>query len=236
MDSTYLVPTRGRPANAVRLAQAFRDTCRGDDTRLEFFVDDDDPELPNYEVAFLDRSLDDCHFGYNVGPRLRLGGTLNRHAPVYAGMVSAVGFMGDDHVPRTVGWDVQLLEHVRALPGAVVYGNDLLQGPNIPTAVLLDSRLVTALGWMVPPGLVHLYMDNFWKELGQRLTTLRYRGDVVIEHMHPVAGKTAWDDRYAEVNAGSVYEADEKTYEAFRVNRVDGMAAALERCQAAIAA
>jgi hypothetical protein len=32
--------------------------------------------------------------------------------------------------------------------------------------------------------------------------------EVVIEHLHPVAGKGEWDDQYREVNAEEVYSAD----------------------------
>jgi hypothetical protein len=230
---TYLVPTRGRPANAVRLARAFHETCRGDDTRLQFFVDDDDPERQNYLDMLYATGMDHVSFGVLVGPRLRLGGTLNAHAVGHAKLADAVGFMGDDHVPRTVGWDVELLSEVQRVPGAVVYGDDLLQRQALPTAVLLDSRVVRALGFMAPPGLVHLYLDNFWRDLGLGLGTLRYRPDVVVEHLHPVNGKAEWDDRYAEVNDGSVYAADEETYRTFCVD--GGMRSALQRVREVLA-
>jgi hypothetical protein len=215
MDIHYLVPTRGRPSNAMRLAQAWRETA-SPSTRLTFLLDDDDPELNNYLARFTHPSTDRDLFGYQVGPRRRLGGTLNHYAPIMAKHCDAIGFMGDDHLPRTPGWDTTLGRIVAAAPGAIVYGNDLIQGMNLPTAVLMDSRVVAALGFMVPPGLVHMFMDNFWRDLGRELGRLVYRPDVVIEHLHPIAGKVEWDDRYLEVNDGVVMAADEAAYRVFQ--------------------
>jgi hypothetical protein len=213
MDSIYLVPTRGRPVNAVRLAMQWPETVTAG-TRLMFCLDDDDPLLPLYKKAFLDPSLDNNVFGYSIAPRMRLGGTLNYYAPkVAAGSYDAVGFMGDDHLPRTLGWDKLLQDQL--VRGGVVYGDDTIQHANLPTAVLLDARLIRSLGFMVPPGLVHMYMDNFWRDLGRRLGTLRYVPQAIIEHLHPLAGKAEWDARYDEVNAGAVYAADEAFYTAY---------------------
>lgn len=219
MESIYLVPTRGRPANALRLARAWKETGTSTDTRLTFILDDDDPELQGYHDVFTQADQDDLPFGFTVGPRRRLGGTLNYFGPRAAEHYDAVGFMGDDHLPRTQGWDQMVTAAVAGSPGAVVYGNDLLQGRNLPTAVLLDARLVAAMDFMVPPGLVHLYMDNFWKDLGTATGNLIYLPHVVIEHVHPVAGKAAWDARYEEVNAGEVYAGDEARYAQFKSGR-----------------
>ena len=58
----------------------------------------------------------------------------------------------------------------------------------------------------------HLYLDNFWKKLGEDLGSLTYLEDVIIEHMHPVAGKAEWDEGYVAVNAQEVYSADALAY------------------------
>jgi hypothetical protein len=65
---------------------------------------------------------------------------------------------------------------------------------------------------MVPPNMKHLYLDNFWKKLGEDLGSLHYLEDVIVEHMHPVAGKAEWDEGYVAVNAQEVYSADALAY------------------------
>lgn len=205
-----IVPSRGRPANARRLVEAWGETRCG--AGLMIRVDDDDPELGGY-LAMREQiyDMDFCAVEVLVGPRLRLGGTLNDLAPVAAKHFGVVGFMGDDHVPRTRDWDAHVLQAF-ADGARVVYGNDLIMGEQLPTAVFVDAAIVATLGYMVPPGLVHLFMDNYWRWLGEHLGALAYLPDVVIEHVHPVAGKAEWDDRYEEVNASAVWTADEATW------------------------
>jgi len=214
-DLAVIVPSRGRPTAIVELAAAFEATQAA--AHLIVGVDLDDPALPGYRAA--EDALPDVEFVY--GPRERLGPTLNRISAEAAQSYWAVGFMGDDHRPRTPGWDATMVAALRRLGTGVVYGNDLLQGAALPTAVVMTSDIVQVLGWMVPPGMIHMYLDNFWKTLGEGIDRLRYLPDVVIEHMHPVAGKAAWDDRYREVNAQDVYTHDRRVFRAYLAERFE---------------
>jgi hypothetical protein len=120
--------------------------------------------------------------------------------------------MGDDHRPRTKGWDTAYLETLRELGTGIVYGNDLLQCGRIPTQCAMTTDIVRALGFMAPHVFTHLYVDNYWLELGQRAECIRYLPDVVVEHCHPVAGKAEWDEGYARVNNADMYARDEKAF------------------------
>lgn len=127
-----------------------------------------------------------------------------------------LGFMGDDHLPRTVGWDERVMEALDSLPGpGIVWCNDLFQRENLPTAVFLHSEIVECLGWMALPTLRHLYCDNVWLHLAHQLGH-RYLDDVIIEHIHPHAGKTAADEQYDRVNSAEMYALDEAAYLAWR--------------------
>jgi hypothetical protein len=217
-----LCPSRGRPAKAAELLSAWQATSTGA-ARLLLAVDDDDPEIGGYHdvLADLERvgwgaygSAGPAEPCWTIGPRERLGPTLNRLA-IAAGVgggYQAVGFLGDDHRPRSYGWDTRLLEALDRVGGGVAYGNDLLQGENLPTAVAISSQIIHTLGYMVPPGLTHLYLDNTWRLWGEQTGRLCYLHDVIIEHVHPIAGKALWDERYAEVNAPEMYQADEKIF------------------------
>lgn len=215
-----IVPTRGRPQNAARLAAAFEETDSLN-AELLFVADHDDPELIHYH-AQAPRLL-----VYRGETGRGMTASLNWAAGLYTDIYDYLGFMGDDHLPRTAGWDAHVLGALDTLQPRVVYGNDLLQGAALPTAAFMPSRLVRALGFMAPPTLRHLYVDNFWLDLGRALGGLRYLEQVIIEHVHPAAGKTAMDERYAVVNAA---EADLADRQAWREFRDDGaFAAALER-------
>jgi hypothetical protein len=209
-DLVVIVPSRGRPAAAAQLAQAFTDT--GATARLVFAVDNDDPtrfEYVNAIGAYLDTTIH-----YATGPSTMVK-ALNTVANLYASEANALGFMGDDHRPRTHGWDRLYIEALRDLGTGIVWGDDLLQGARIPTQVAMTADIVRALGHMAPAALTHLYVDNYWKDLGEGAGCVRYLPDVVVEHMHPIAGKADWDAGHKRVNDRSMYEADGAAYQAY---------------------
>jgi hypothetical protein len=206
-----VVPTRGRPQNAARLINQWEVT--GADSQLIFRVDEDDPELDGY------RALNLTPWGEPVamvvGESLRMGGALNELGRIVAQAVDVLGFMGDDHLPHGAQWD-RIIRRAFSWSGGeplVIYGNDLIQGPELPTAVFLDARIVRTLGYVVPPGLIHLFMDNYWKWLGTHLGTITYMPNLIIEHLHPLVGKAPHDERYAAVNADDVWQHDERVFE-----------------------
>jgi hypothetical protein len=214
-EMAVLVPSRGRPQNIVELVHAWIRTKAT--AALYVLVDDDDPRLFDYLAIGMREST----FPFTVieQPARRLGPTLNYWAMDIINSVSSpralprvIGFMGDDHRPRTEGWDAAILATLDQRPG-VAYGNDLFQKANLPTAAFLSTPLIDALGYMVPPGLVHMYLDNFWKELGTNLDALTYLDDIVIEHMHPFAGKAELDEGYQRVNAPEMYAHDKRVFE-----------------------
>lgn len=207
-DLVVIVPSRSRPEQARSLIGAFRDTCTAA-TRLVFAIDADDPRGGDYADVLLEGA------GLVEQPPGSMVSALNHAAGIQMGDDEppfALGFMGDDHCPRSHGWDRAYLDALHELGTGIVYGNDLLQGEKIPTQVAITSDIVRALGFMAPPTLTHLYVDNFWKDLGQRAGCLRYLPEVIIEHRHPFAGKANWDAGYARVNDSTMYQRDQAAY------------------------
>lgn len=223
-DLTVIVPTRNRPHAVVPLAEAFRSTCTAD-TLLLYVIDETEPQRAAYFDA-LTRTA--AVADLVVTPASNMAGALNNAATTLTGF--AVGFLGDDHMPRTVGWDAAYLDALREMGTGVVYGNDLLQGERLPTQVAMTTNIVQSLGWMTPPGLAHLFLDNWWLDLGRAAGCIRYLPDVIVEHRHPVAGKAAWDDGYARVNDGSMYQRDGQAYADFVSS--GGFATAVEKVRA----
>lgn len=154
-------------------------------------------------------------FGFR-GPRERIGRILNKVSARYTDKYDYIGFMGDDHLPRTTHWDKELEKELDTLGTGVVWANDLLQGPNMPTMVLMDSRIIRTLGYMVPPTIEHLCADLVWKDLGEGMKRVRYREDVIVEHMHPANGKAEPDALYADVNSSAQATRDAEAYYAYR--------------------
>jgi hypothetical protein len=206
-DLVVIVPSRNRPHAAAEVASAFRET--GATARLVFAADDDDPTRNQYLRALDEYPAATVHYGPAPSTMVK---ALNLVAAAYANEAYAIGFMGDDHRPRTRKWDQLYVEALRELGTGIVYGNDLLQGPNIPTQCAMTADIVRALGHMAPPPLTHLYVDNYWRDLGEAAGCLRYLPDVVVEHMHPVAGKADWDEGHVRVNAHAMYQRDAEAY------------------------
>lgn len=209
-ELVVLIPSRGRPESFLPLMDAFEETCTAD-TNLLFVVDDNDPRKIDYDNIWPERV---------IGNPIRHGGMVSalnfaaslvcaseEHSPY------AVGFMGDDHMPRTKGWDTAYLEALRELGSGIVYGDDLLQGRNLPTQCAMTADIVRTLGFMAPPTLKHMYVDNYWKQLGEQAECLRYLPSVVVEHLHPLAGKAEWDSGYRRVNDSAVYARDRLHFE-----------------------
>lgn len=196
-----IVPSRGRPQNVERLYRAWDTTGAG--AELWVCVDNDDPELDGY------RSLDHRGVLHIETPAGSIVPIVNRHAlaAAHSGF-RHIGFMGDDHHPTTHGWDARLSAVLDELGTGVAYGNDLFQRGNLPTAVSLTANIVTTLGYMIPPVLRHLYADDTWKAWGAGIGRLTYLDDVIIEHLHPQAAKSEWDDGYVRVNGGEMWEQD----------------------------
>jgi hypothetical protein len=211
MSLCMMVPSRGRPDNIVRLLDACRETSAT--SAILVIVDKDDPELEAYGSVMKASSYPGACIA--VQDRYhKIGPILNGYAPTLADGYEYLGFMGDDHVPLTPHWDDILVNSLDDKPG-VAYANDQFQGENLPTMCVMDSRLVRGLGYFVPPGLVHLYLDNFWKELGTAVGNLQYLPDVCVEHVHPLAGKAKWDKGYEFSCDRNLMDDDRTRYETF---------------------
>lgn len=231
-DLVVIIPTRGRPGTVPEIMDSFRETCQGN-THLIFAVDESDPDVDAYSDAVRDalysKGQEDGWrtweprpgwraSGVCVTPAVNMVDALNKVAAYLLNpevnssrTLKAIGFMGDDHRPRTPGWDTAYLEALELKPG-LVYGDDLYQGRKIPTQVAISKSVVLALGHMAPDVLTHLYVDDYWKALGTAAGCLTYLPDVVVEHLHPAAGKAAWDEGYRRVNDSEMYERDGAAY------------------------
>jgi hypothetical protein len=206
-DVLVIVPTRGRPDSSVEFHKEFLAKSMISD--LMFAIDEDDAD----SYPRIDGVL------YEINPRMGMNGTLNYVATKYADKYKYIAFMGDDHRVRTFGWDLVMAERIGSL--GVAYGNDLIQGQALPTAVLMSSNIIKAIGYMAPPKQKHMYLDNFWLDLGTKLNAIHYLEDVIIEHLHFSVGKSDMDSSYQETNDSAIYNADKVAYDEYLSTQMD---------------
>lgn len=207
MSILVLCPTRGRPQALREAFSSFDQTVTMLSSRMLGVVDLDDPQQSRYDEPFLTPE----HGGGMVA-------ALN--AAVQQVLLSPeppdiIGFIGDDHRFRTVGWDTAITTALEK-PG-FAYGYDKFwHEGQIPTQVFISRPIVEALGYFALPTCHHLYVDNAWMALGQATGSIHWLRDVVIEHMHPAVGKAEWDEGYRLVNSDVMYEHDGNAFANWR--------------------
>lgn len=223
-DLLVITPSRGRPERLRDMIYACMLLSEAD-TDIAVGIDDDDPAAPWYEEI-----VGAFHFAYQGGAfftkaeRRTLSTWTNRIAAANAGEYRAFASLGDDHLPRTAGWDGLLLDALDEMNDygeGIAYGDDLHQGGNLPTAPVISAGIVEALGYVCEPSLLHFYVDHVWKDIGEAAGVLRYVPGVTVEHMHPHAGKGPRDQTYLEVGEGGPrWEADLHAYHRWRNERM----------------
>jgi len=182
-----IVPTKNR--NLQEFCDSFFANTKY--SKLVFAVDENNYHLKN--------DLPNIH--YEIVPnKNKIGAVypLNYVARKYYKSYTHLVFMADDNRIRTKHWDSYLYNKIKDIRYGIAYPNDLLQGENLPTVVMLDSLIVKILGYMVPDIILHQYCDNFWKELGEKLQTLHYLPNVIIEHLHWINNKSNIDSVYKD--------------------------------------
>lgn len=232
---TVIVPSRSRPGAVARVVAAWEDTDAFATAALHWVVDADDPHLPGYLAALEGAQTCGARVTWTVAPQWQpLVPKLNACAVELArtGDLWALGFAGDDHLPRTPGWAARYWDALATLGTGIVYCDDGYQGPAIPTQWVMTADLVRELTAMVPAAVEHLYCDNAVMQLGLLAGCLEYLPDVLIEHMHPVVQKAALDPQYQQVNSRQQYRRDRPAYAAWLRDSLPGQAAAVRRLRA----
>ena len=178
-----IVPTRGRPQRIMEFYNFFINNSEVSDLCLG--IDDD-------QVEMYPKDLDAI---YEINPNMKLCPKLNLISAKYLDKYKYICFMGDDVRTNTKGWDKMLIEPLKDKIG-ITYGNDLLNGAGLPNTIVVNSEFIKELGFMSPPGIEHFFIDNFYRDTGYVLGILKYFPDVILEHMHPSAGKSQIDETY----------------------------------------
>jgi len=226
MNTAIIVPSRHRPHNIKELQQSLIDTETM--SRLFVVVDEDDETLDQY--LSLENNFTEV-LTFERG-RKGMADPLNNAARqlVRDERWQYFIFVGDDHRPRTFQWDKVWRTNLDDLVTGLVYGDDLFQREQLPTAIGMTRSIVEELNGMIPEGFAHLYLDNFWLRLGQDLNAIRYLPETVIEHLHPIAGKGDWDAGYQEVNSAEINNADSQMFHTYIQS--DGYRQLVERLSA----
>lgn len=202
-----LLASKGRPQKIEGFYETWRETTEGYSDVL-CCLDDDDPTLDEYK-----RHKD---IMYDVGVGKSLCGSCNRAFYKYPNY-KYYFLVSDDHRMRTKYWETRFMEIIERNGGTgVAYGNDLIYGKELGTSTFVSGNIFRALGHLALPGLYHMWIDQFFMELGRGLNKLFYFPDIFIEHMHFSVKKSAKDASYLKVNNKRVYEHDKAVFDKWK--------------------
>lgn len=181
----WILPTRSRPNNLLRLIDAWDKT--GASTPVEVCVDADDLLLPQVEEMDLP---DGWHIV--VGRRGPLSDIYNDAYERNKGS-PWFGFIADDVVPITNNWDSILIDAAGSNGMSVPAGGETTGGcPHF----VLGGGLVHSVGWLSLPGLDRLYIDTAWGTIAKSRGVYREIHNVKLEHRHFSNGKAFLDETY----------------------------------------
>lgn len=179
-----ICPTRQRAARCELMLESFFATRGSEETKMFCYVATDDPEIDAYRTLFQRLPVEFC-----FGKRLPITEAINlssHHADFY-------GEVNDDHVYRTQRWDIALSDAIlKSGKGAMAYGHT----NNLPSAVMVSASCVKSMGWFMPPGFQHQFVDNALYDLYSGAGRLHHVPEVWIEHCHPDYGKAPMDATY----------------------------------------
>jgi hypothetical protein len=214
----WFCPTRHRPLLAQRMLDACIDTDM--QSRGLVLIDGEGQDYaalqPPQNWAVL-----------ATGTHLELCGVLQRAFALYPDE-PFYGIISDDDVPRTRGWDRALETEAGRWYMASAY--NLHMAPPRLGAGAFGGELIRAMGFWALPGLVHLYSDDVWEHIGHTLDLIRFRADVLIEHLHFSNGKAPFDATYERTYQGVAFGPKDRAI--FETWRDRDAAAVLQRIHA----
>lgn len=190
-DVLVIVPSYKRHHKIEECVNSWKDTTSGKSDFLLVLEEKDEPYPEIKGIASLRGDYGSLSKAWNEGFKA---------FPDY----KFYTLINDDHIFRTPEWEERFMETLK--DGGVAYGNDLLQKERLATAATFSGDILKKLGYVALPELEHLYIDNFWMEIGRGIGKLFYLPDVIIEHMHPAAGKAVMDAEYQRSNSNYSHE------------------------------
>lgn len=118
----------------------------------------------------------------------------------------------DDHVFRTPQWDQKLISQLNG-KNFISTSDGWHEGgkKDLPCGVTMFSGdWYRALGHLFPPGFMHMFCDNYWKDIGLATGSWDIDDTVVVLHEH-ASRQDAWkDDTHRK--SESFFEHDRQRY------------------------
>ena len=169
-----LLPTRGKPAELLRVYTEIRETSSNAD--LYAYVATDDPKYDQYKL------LADW-INIEFGPSLGFVGAINKLAEKCT-QYDLLMVASDDFGYIANGWDEIYLNSIPMDGLAMIYVDAApFDGRDLPFTGAVTQSWYKHLGYVLLPALKHMYSDNAMQDLA-RLTKceIRIANPEIIQH------------------------------------------------------
>ena len=196
----WLLPPRGRP----ELCQATLDACAatGMTSSATLIIDTRAGAYPGIRAA---KNWAVLRIPSDMADTMRIVFDLNPDAPFY-------GWLADDLIPITKGWDKKLEAAAGRWNLADCEDHYLASNKHVdgcPTdlsgAFCWGGDLVRAVGWWALPGVRQAGIDDAWIFISRGLGVRRHCPDVIVEHLNWRTGKRHEDATDNWIRDGVAY-------------------------------
>ena len=130
-------------------------------------------------------------------------------------------FIGADDLEFHEGWDKEALK-IHRLTGAQVIGTNDLCNPRViagqhATHFLVHSSYLNRgtldrTGELMSEAYLHSYVDDEIRLTASARGLYAHAELSHVEHLHPISGKTQWDETYERGSGGENFEIDAATF------------------------
>ena len=201
------MPTRARWPQALSVIAAYR-SMAGMPITIEVVVDYDDDTLTSqvlYRLAALDCIVT---YGHHKSKIEACNGGRFADWDILV-------LASDDMVPRVTGWAKRVVysmgQYWPHFDGALHFNDGNPNSINRCTLPVMGRRLYEQFGYVYHPSYKSLFCDDEYTAVLNSMMRQPYLDDVLIEHMHPAAGKAKVDALYVKNDA--LLEADKETFQ-----------------------
>lgn len=199
-----IVGSRSRPDKAVECLEQLKKVSHISDFML---IVNEDQAVIYPEVAGVKRVIVPASWGNTSTAKVN----YFVDQKLYKGYFTVSG-IDDDCRVTTDGWDLLLTLPLKAKGYGVSWGNDTIQNGRVPTKWTITTNIIEALGFVAPPGLIHLFVDDFLARVGKELNSAHYAPNVMMEHHHWLNKKAEMDETYMETASRETWEHDENVW------------------------
>ena len=211
-----LLPT----LNRLTLLKQFLNSAVEANTTTPGLILVDFQDYENNKLAYEDlrKFFPNNNWAYYFTQSIKMGDKIREVWPVLKELnVEWVNVLNDDHYIVTKEWDKKLRAKLNGYnfvtcndnwntplkaAGATVFSMELLETLDIP---------------IYPPGMQHLFIDDFWETIGRATGCWDIDMSVLIEHRHALKGQSPQDDTFRstygtgqDLTKSEVWQNDQK--------------------------